>query len=37
MAAWKEAIDADSVVLDSDPAGEMENFAKVRYTLRGGR
>jgi imidazolonepropionase-like amidohydrolase len=29
--------DADLVVLAGDPAQDIEQLAKVRYTLRGGR
>jgi len=29
--------DADLVVLEADPAGDVANFAKVRCTIRGGR
>jgi imidazolonepropionase-like amidohydrolase len=29
--------DADLVVLDADPAGDVRNLAKVDYTIRGGR
>jgi imidazolonepropionase-like amidohydrolase len=29
--------DADLVVLDADPARDVRNFARVRYTVRGGR
>ena len=29
-------MDADLVVLDADPAADAKNFAKVRYTIRGG-
>jgi imidazolonepropionase-like amidohydrolase len=29
-------LDADFVVLDADPAADVKNFAKVRYTIRGG-
>jgi imidazolonepropionase-like amidohydrolase len=29
--------DADLVVLDADPAGDVGNFAKVAYTIRGGK
>ncbi len=43
---WKEqarrgridaGLDADLVVLESDPAADAANFAKVRCTIRGGR
>jgi imidazolonepropionase-like amidohydrolase len=30
-------MDADFVVLDADPAADVKNFAKVRYTVRGGK
>ena len=29
--------DADLVVLGADPAEDVANFAKVRYTIRGGK
>jgi imidazolonepropionase-like amidohydrolase len=29
--------DADLVVLDADPVRDVRNFARVRYTVRGGR
>jgi len=30
-------MDADLVVLDADPAADAKNFAKVGYTIRGGK
>jgi imidazolonepropionase-like amidohydrolase len=30
-------MDADLVVLDGDPADDVANFARVRFTIRGGR
>jgi len=30
-------MDADLVILDGDPVGDVANFAKVRNTIRGGR
>lgn len=33
----KKGMDADLVVLDGDPAGDVRNFAKVAYTIRGGK
>ncbi len=30
-------MDADMVILSADPADDVRNFAKVRYTIRGGR
>ncbi|MFZ0707584.1 MAG: amidohydrolase family protein [Candidatus Korobacteraceae bacterium] len=30
-------MDADLVILDADPATDVKNFAKVAYTIRGGR
>jgi imidazolonepropionase-like amidohydrolase len=29
--------DADLVVLDADPAADVKNLAKVKYTVRGGK
>lgn len=33
----EKGMDADLVVLDADPASDVRNFAKVAYTIRGGR
>lgn len=33
----EKGMDADFVVLDADPAADVKNFAKVRYTVRGGK
>jgi imidazolonepropionase-like amidohydrolase len=33
----KEGMQADLVILDGDPAGDVRNFAKVAYTMREGR
>ena len=33
----EKGMNADLVVLDADPAGDVRNFAKVAYTIRGGR
>lgn len=33
----EKGMDADLVVLDADPAAEVRNFAKVAYTIRGGK
>jgi imidazolonepropionase-like amidohydrolase len=33
----EKGMNADLVVLDADPAGDVRNFAKVAYTVRGGR
>ena len=33
----EKGMDADLVVLDADPAADVRNFAKVAYTIRGGR
>jgi len=33
----EKGMDADLVVLDGDPAADVRNFAKVAYTIRGGR
>jgi imidazolonepropionase-like amidohydrolase len=30
-------MDADFVVLDGDPAADVKNLAKVKYTARGGK
>lgn len=32
-----KGMDADLVVLDADPAQDVRNFAKVAYTIRGGK
>jgi predicted amidohydrolase YtcJ len=32
-----KGMDADLVVLDADPAADVRNFAKVAYTIRGGK
>jgi imidazolonepropionase-like amidohydrolase len=33
----EKGMNADLVVLDADPASDVRNFAKVAYTIRGGR
>jgi cytosine/adenosine deaminase-related metal-dependent hydrolase len=33
----KAGLAADLVVLDADPAADVRNFAKVDYTIRGGK
>jgi imidazolonepropionase-like amidohydrolase len=33
----EKGMDADFVVLDADPAADVRNFAKVAYTIRGGK
>ena len=33
----KKGMDADFVVLDGDPAQDVRNLAKVKYTVRGGK
>ena len=33
----EKGLDADLVVLDGDPSADVHNFAKVVYTIRGGR
>jgi len=33
----EKGMEADFVVLDADPAADIRNFAKVAYTVRGGR
>jgi len=33
----EKGMDADFVVLDADPATDVKNLAKVKYTVRGGR
>jgi len=33
----EKGMDADLVVLDADPAADVRNFAKVAYTIRGGK
>ena len=33
----EKGMDADFVVLDADPAANVKNLAKVKYTVRGGR
>jgi len=33
----EKGMDADFVVLDADPAADVKNFAKVRYTVRSGK
>jgi imidazolonepropionase-like amidohydrolase len=33
----EKGMDADFVVLDADPAADVKSFAKVRYTVRGGK
>ena len=33
----EKGMDADLVVLDGDPAADVRNFAKLAYTIRGGR
>jgi imidazolonepropionase-like amidohydrolase len=33
----EKGMNADVVVLDGDPASDVRNFAKVAYTIRGGR
>jgi imidazolonepropionase-like amidohydrolase len=33
----EKGMDADLVVLDADPAANVKNLAKVKYTVRGGR
>jgi len=33
----EKGLDADLVVLDADPASDARNFAKVAYTIRGGK
>ncbi len=33
----EKGTDADFVVLDGDPAADVRNFAKVAYTIRGGK
>jgi imidazolonepropionase-like amidohydrolase len=33
----EKGMDADFVVLDADPAADVRNFAKVAYTVRGGK
>jgi imidazolonepropionase-like amidohydrolase len=33
----EKGMDADLVVLDGDPAADVKNFAKVTYTIRGGK
>lgn len=33
----EKGMDADLVVLDGDPAVDVKNFAKVKYTVRGGK
>jgi len=33
----EKGMDADFVVLDADPAAGVKNFAKVKYTVRGGK
>lgn len=33
----EKGMDADFVVLDGDPAQDVKNLAKVKYTVRGGR
>ncbi len=33
----EKGMDADLVVLDADPAADVKNLAKVKYTVRGGR
>jgi imidazolonepropionase-like amidohydrolase len=30
-------MDADLVVLDPDPSSDVRNFARVMYTIRGGK
>jgi imidazolonepropionase-like amidohydrolase len=30
-------MNADLVVLDADPASDVRNFARVMYTIRGGK
>jgi imidazolonepropionase-like amidohydrolase len=30
-------MDADFIVLNADPAADVKNLAKVKYTVRGGR
>ena len=31
----EKGMDADFVVLDADPAADVKNLAKVKYTIRG--
>lgn len=33
----EKGMDADLVILDADPAGDVRNFAKVAYTIREGK
>jgi imidazolonepropionase-like amidohydrolase len=33
----EKGMDADFVVLDADPAADVKNLAKVKYTVRGGK
>lgn len=33
----EKGMDADLVVLDADPESDVRNFAKVTYTIRGGK
>ena len=36
-AAWKKAWTRIFVVLDADPAADVKNFAKVKYTVKSGK
>ena len=33
----EKGMDANFIVLDADPAADIKNLAKVKYTVRGGK